>query len=135
MVDMPPGTSDIALSLAQQVPLAYNGGGAILVTTPQQLAVDDALKAAHMCKKLHVPIHGVIENMAAYALPDGTLAPLFGVGGGAQLASASGAPLYASVPFMPAWQQAADSGQAITSEVWDTLAARLWRSLGEELRH
>lgn len=98
LVDMPPGTGDIHLSLAQQVPL----DGAVIVTTPQEVALMDARKAAGMFEKLRVKRIGVIENMSG---------GMFGSGGGARLAQELGAPLLAVIGLEQALCETADAGQ------------------------
>ncbi len=97
LVDMPPGTGDIHLSMAQQVPLT----GVIIVTTPQQVAVIDARKALHMFVKLGVPVLGVIENMSG---------GLFGSGGGKMLAEEAGVPFLGEIALDAAIVEASDSG-------------------------
>jgi ATP-binding protein involved in chromosome partitioning len=113
LVDMPPGTGDIHLSMVQQVPLS----GAILVTTPQDVAVQDALKCADMFRKVNIPILGVIENMSWLETPAGEKMEIFGSGGGAKLAAACGAPLLAKIPLMPALVDLLDNGKAPTPEM------------------
>lgn len=106
LVDMPPGTGDIHLSMAQQVPL----DGVILVTTPQEIALMDARKAADMFRKVNVPILGVVENMSWFEDPAGNKHELFGSGGGAKLAAECGAPLLARIPLMPHLTAQLDQG-------------------------
>jgi ATP-binding protein involved in chromosome partitioning len=86
IVDLPPGTGDAALSLAQALPLS----GAIIVTLPQLVSIEDASRGLQMFRTLEVPILGVIENMSYLDLPDGTRMDIFGSGGGEQLAQATG---------------------------------------------
>ncbi len=95
-IDMPPGTGDIALSLAQQAPL----NGAIIVTTPQELATADASKAAIMFEKVDVPILGIVENMSYFEDPSGEKHALFGEGGGQRMAEQFSTRLLASVPMI-----------------------------------
>lgn len=109
LVDMPPGTGDIHLSMAQQVPLS----GAIIVTTPQEVAVMDARKCASMFTKVNVPVIGVIENMSG---------SVFGSGGGARLATELSVPLLGSVAMDGAIVNATDSGQVYLPEVYDEIA-------------
>ena len=124
VIDLPPGTGDIQLSLAQAAPLSYNGGGALLVTTPQMVAVEDAHKAAQMWGKVNVPILGVIENMSWFEYPAGQRHLLFGEGGGTALADTFGLPLLAQLPLQPALREQADSGQ-IDPAFFTALAARI----------
>lgn len=107
LVDMPPGTGDVHLSLVQQVPLA----GVIIVTTPQDVATEDARKCAEMFVKTNVPILGVIENMSWFEDAAGHRHALFGEGGGAQLAKAFSVPLLGQVPINPTLREAADHGK------------------------
>ncbi len=106
LVDLPPGTGDVTLSLAQNAKL----DGVVIVTTPQDVAVIDADKCASAFHKLHVPILGIVENMAAFIAPDGSAHALFGAGGGAKLAAKYHAPLLGSLPLDPAIGIAGDAG-------------------------
>ncbi len=124
VIDLPPGTGDIQLSLAQAVPLSYNGGGALIVTTPQQVAVEDAHKAAQMWGKVSVPILGIVENMSWFEDPTGQRHALFGEGGGQALAETFGLPLLAQLPLTPALREQADTGR-IDPAPFAALAARL----------
>ncbi len=112
LVDMPPGTGDIHLSMVQQVPL----NGAVLVTTPQEVAVQDARKCADMFRKVNVPILGVIENMSWLETTAGRIEP-FGQGGGARLAAECGAPLLAKIPLLPELTELLDKGAKPTAEM------------------
>ncbi len=105
LIDLPPGTGDIHLSLVQQLPLALNGGGALIVTTPAPLSLLDARKCAVMFTKTDVPILGIIENMSW--LEDATGAPLtvFGSGAGEALAEETHSQLLAQIPIDPALSQ------------------------------
>lgn len=112
LIDYPPGTGDVQLSLAQQTPLS----GAIIVTTPQAVAVADARKSADMFRKLNVPVLGVIENMSWFEDDSGQKHRLFGEGGGKALADEIGVPLLAQVPQIPAVMQAMEEGALPPSE-------------------
>jgi ATP-binding protein involved in chromosome partitioning len=103
VVDMPPGTGDVAISLGQLLPRAE----AVVVTTPQPAAQQVAVRAAEMAKKVGMRVTGVVENMSWLV---GTGQELFGAGGGEQLAEEVGAPLLARVPLDPALREAADAG-------------------------
>lgn len=110
LVDMPPGTGDVHISMVQQVPLS----GAIIVTTPQEVALLDARKCAKMFVKVGVPLLGVIENMSYFAEPStGAKHYLFGKGGGKKLADEFKAPLLGEVPLVAAIGEAADSGKNV----------------------
>ena len=106
LVDVPPGTGDIHLSLVQQAPL----DGAIIVTTPQPIATLDVHKCLQMFEKIHIPIWGIIENMSYFLAPDGTKHLLFGEGGGHGIARQSEAPLLAQIPLNPVLRAAMDQG-------------------------
>jgi len=95
VIDLPPGTGDAQLTMIQTVPLS----GAVVVTTPQKVAVVDAERAITMFNKLDVPVLGIIENMAWLEMPDGTKMHPFGSGGGQATAEAYDVPLLAQVPF------------------------------------
>lgn len=124
LVDMPPGTGDVHLSLAQQVPV----NGAVIVTTPQDVAVADARKAIDMFRKVNVPIIGIIENMSGFADPaTGKVHAIFGEGGGKRLAEASGVPLLGQVSIDMELRAASDSGAryADKAQVYNTIAAQI----------
>lgn len=112
LIDLPPGTGDVPISLAQAVPL----DGAIIVTTPQEVAVADADKAAQMFEKLNVPIIGVIENMSYFLDPAGKAHHLFGEGGGKGLAEKYRVPFLGELPLEPALGAAADAGTNYMSD-------------------
>lgn len=109
LIDMPPGTGDVALSLAQQAPL----DGAILVTIPSHVAMMDAAKSAAMFKKLDIPLLGIVENMAGLEV-GGVLQPLFGTGGGAALSTQTGVALLQSLPLWPELSDILDAGKTPT---------------------
>jgi len=109
IIDMPPGTGDLHLSLVQQVPV----NGAIIVTTPQEVALADARKSVDMFKKVDVPILGIIENMAGFAEPaTGIIHAIFGKGGGKRLAEATSSPFLGSIPLEIQVRIAGDEGIA-----------------------
>jgi ATP-binding protein involved in chromosome partitioning len=110
LVDMPPGTGDAQLSLVQ----ATTVHGALIVTTPQEVSVGDALRGAKMFERVAVPVLGIVENMSWFVCPHcDEPSPLFGRGGGARLAAELGIPLLGEVPLVPAVLAAGDSGTPI----------------------
>lgn len=107
LIDMPPGTGDVHLSLAQQVPV----NGVVIVTTPQDVAVADALKSIDMFHKVNVPIIGVIENMSGFTDPaTGVTHAIFGTGGGRRLAAATSSPFLGGIPIDLSLREASDTG-------------------------
>jgi ATP-binding protein involved in chromosome partitioning len=109
IIDLPPGTGDAQLSLTQSLPLS----GGLIVTLPQQVSLDDALRGLEMFRQLNVPILGVIENMSYLELPDGTQMDIFGAGGGERLAKESNVPFIGSIPIDPAVREGGDSGKPV----------------------
>ncbi len=110
IVDMPPGTGDIALSLSQTVPVA----GAVLVTTPQSVSIADTRRAVHMYRKLNIPPIGLIENMSHFVCPDcGHESDVFGKGGGERLASELSVPFLGSIPMYAPVRTGGDTGVPI----------------------
>ncbi len=111
VIDMPPGTGDIHLTLAQKVPVA----GAVIVTTPQDLALLDARKGVEMFRKVNIPVLGVVENMAVHICSNcGHAEHLFGEGGGEKLAAQYGVELLASMPLSMAIRLQSDGGKPTT---------------------
>jgi ATP-binding protein involved in chromosome partitioning len=109
VVDLPPGTGDEALTIAQ---LAPNVRGAVIVTTPQDVAVMDAMKAAKFIEKLELPVIGVIENMSGMICPHcGEVINLFGAGGGKKAAGDLGVPYLGAIPLDPEMVKAGDEGR------------------------
>jgi ATP-binding protein involved in chromosome partitioning len=109
VVDLPPGTGDAALSLAQSLPLS----GGVIVTLPQQVSLEDARRGIEMFRQLDVEIFGVVENMSYLELPDGTQMDIFGSGGGARLAQEAGVPFIGSIPMDPSVRQGGDTGKPV----------------------
>jgi ATP-binding protein involved in chromosome partitioning len=129
IIDLPPGTGDAALSLAQALPLS----GAIIVTLPQLVSIEDASRGLQMFRTLEVPILGVIENMSYLDLPDGTRMDIFGSGGGEQLAAETNTPFLGKIPIEPAVRQGGDSGTPIVISQPDSPAAMALRGIAEGL--
>ena len=139
IVDMPPGTGDAQLTMAQSVPLA----GAIIVSTPQDLALIDARKGLNMFRKVDVPILGLVENMSTFICPDcGGRHDIFGHGGARKEAARIGAPFLGEVPLVMAIREKSDGGTPIVASdpdspqaaIYRDIAARVWERLGEERR-
>ncbi len=128
VVDLPPGTGDVQLTLAQTLPLA----GALMVTTPQTVAVADVLKGAAMFRQLDVPVLGLVENMSGYWCPHcGQHEAIFGTGGGERLAEQLGLPLLAQVPLDPAVRAGGDGGQPVVLAAPDSPAGRALRQAAQ----
>jgi ATP-binding protein involved in chromosome partitioning len=106
IVDLPPGTGDAQLTMIQGTPIA----GAVIVTTPQEIALIDAERGVAMFEKLNVPVMGVVENMSYYELPDGTRDYPFGKGGGALMAEKHGVDLLAQIPLRTEIRVGGDTG-------------------------
>ena len=110
IVDLPPGTGDAQLSLVQATHVA----GAIIVTTPQEVAVGDALRGAKMFQRVQVPVFGIVENMSWFECPHcGKPSSLFGTGGGERLAKELDLPLLGQVPLYPRVMEGGDRGEPI----------------------
>ncbi len=124
IVDMPPGTGDIQLTLSQKVPVS----GAVIVTTPQDIALLDARKGIEMFRKVDIPVLGVVENMSLYECPKcGELSHLFGTGGGERVAAEFGVPLLGELPLATAIREQADGGNPTVAADPDGVNARLYR--------
>lgn len=130
VVDLPPGTGDIQLTLSQKTELA----GAVMVTTPQAVALDDVRRGAAMFRKVDVPILGVVENMSWFEAPDGSRTALFGEGGGQALAEELGAPLLAQLPLEVAVREGGDSGRPVAVADPNGASAERLKALAEALR-
>lgn len=120
IIDLPPGTGDAALSLAQSLPLS----GGIIVTLPQQVSLDDARRGLEMFRQLDVPVFGVVENMSYLELPDGTRMDIFGSGGGERLAREAGVPFIGAIPMDPSVRAGGDSGEPVTVTHPESMVAR-----------
>jgi len=119
VVDMPPGTGDVQMALARLLPQAEM----VVVTTPQLAAQRVAARVADMARRSHMPIVGVIENMAGFTTPNGDHYPIFGAGGGVALAEELSVPLLASVPIDPSVSLGSDAGEPIVVHHPETAAA------------
>jgi ATP-binding protein involved in chromosome partitioning len=128
IVDLPPGTGDIQLTLAQKIPVA----GAVIVTTPQDVATLDARKALKMFEKVHVPVLGLIENMAQHVCTNcGHVEHLFGSGGGERMAAQYGVPLLGSLPLEIAIREQGDAGTPVVRAAPTSAAAQAYRDVAQ----
>lgn len=130
IVDMPPGTGDIQLTLSQKASLA----GAVIVTTPQDIALLDAVKAIEMFAKVNVPVLGLIENMAIHTCSQcGHQEPIFGEGGGAQKAQEYGVPLLGQLPLALSIREQGDKGTPIVAAAPDSTHATCYVGVAQQL--
>ncbi len=129
IIDLPPGTGDAALSLAQALPLS----GAVIVTLPQLVSLEDASRGLNMFKQLEVPILGVVENMSYLDLPDGTRMDIFGSGGGEALAKETGTPFLGKVPMDQNVRIGGDTGKPITASHPDSAVAISLRDIAQNI--
>jgi len=128
VVDLPPGTGDVALSLSQTVPVA----GAIVVTTPQQVSLADSRRAIAMYKKLNIPTLGIVENMSYFVCTNCQHeAEIFGHGGGEQMATDLGVPFIGRIPLYQAIREGGDSGVPLVIKEPDSPAARAFLAAAE----
>jgi ATP-binding protein involved in chromosome partitioning len=131
VLDLPPGTGDIQLTIVQTVALS----GAIIVTTPQEVALIDARKAATMFDKVNVPVLGLVENMSYFVSPsDGKRYDIFGSGGGEREAKRLRVPLLGQIPIDIATREAGDRGMPIVGEDCQSPVAAEFRRIAENLR-
>ena len=129
IVDLPPGTGDASLSLAQALPLS----GAVIVTLPQLVSLEDAGRGLNMFKTLEVPILGIVENMSYLELPDGTHMDIFGTGGGEHLAQMTSTPFLGKVPMDQNVRIGGDTGKPIVVSHPDSPVAKALREIAEDL--
>jgi len=130
VIDLPPGTGDIQLTLVQKLKL----DGVVIVSTPQEIALIDARRAATMFRKTGASILGVVENMAWFAEPaTGARIPIFGEGGAAREARALGVPLLAEIPLEMALREAGDAGRPIVIDRPDSPAAQAFLEMARRL--
>jgi ATP-binding protein involved in chromosome partitioning len=129
LVDMPPGTGDIALSLSQYLPR----GEVYVVTTPQPAAQKVARLSAAMAAKVNLEVKGVIENMSYFTGDDGKRYEIFGSGGGAELAEELGVPLLGQLPLVSALREGGDNGNPITAADPSSELAAAFRAMAERI--
>jgi len=121
IIDLPPGTGDVQLTLAQRIPVA----GSIVVTTPQDVALDDVRRAVAMFRKVKVPVLGIIENMSTHICSNcGHEEAVFGHGGGERMATETGLPLLGQLPLEAALGRSTDQGRPIVAADPDSASAR-----------
>jgi ATP-binding protein involved in chromosome partitioning len=130
VIDLPPGTGDIQLTLSQRVPVS----GAVIVTTPQDIALLDAKKGLKMFEKVEVPVLGIVENMAVHVCSNcGHAEHVFGAGGGEHMAQEYGVPLLGSLPLDIRIREQADSGTPSVAADPDSSAALAYRLIARRL--
>jgi ATP-binding protein involved in chromosome partitioning len=131
VVDMPPGTGDAQLTMAQQVPLK----GAVIVSTPQDLALIDARRGVSMFKRVNVPVLGVVENMSYFLCPScGTRSDIFGHGGARHEAERLGVPFLGEVPLHMAIREKSDAGLPVVATEPDGPHAQIYRAIAAKVR-
>ncbi len=128
IIDLPPGTGDAPLSLAQSLSLS----GSIIVTLPQDVSLEDARRGLYMFRQLQVPVFGVVENMSYLELPDGTRMDIFGSGGGEKLAQEAGVPFLGGIPMDPAVRQGGDAGEPVVVAHPDSPVSEAIRKIAEQ---
>lgn len=129
IVDLPPGTGDAPLSLAQSLSLS----GGVIVTLPQDVSLEDARRGLYMFEQLQVPIFGVVENMSYLEMPDGNRLHVFGAGGGKRLAKEANVPFLGMVPMDPSVSVGGDSGKPVVVSQPDSPVAQALKALAEQI--
>jgi ATP-binding protein involved in chromosome partitioning len=131
VVDMPPGTGDAQLTLAQNVPLK----GAVIISTPQDLSLIDARRGLAMFRKVNVPVLGIVENMSYFQCPHcGTKSDIFGHGGARHEAEKLGVPFLGEIPLHMSIRVTSDSGTPVVDSEPDGVYAAIYRAIGEKVR-
>lgn len=129
IIDLPPGTGDAQLSLAQSIPLS----GGVIVTLPQAVSLEDASRGMQMFRELNVPILGVVENMSYMEMPDGTKVDVFGQGGGELMAKNEDVPFLGAIPLDPAVRVGGDQGKPIVVTNPESASGKALKSIAELL--
>ncbi|MDA3962829.1 MAG: iron-sulfur cluster carrier protein ApbC [Planctomycetota bacterium] len=130
LVDLPPGTGDVQMTLAQNAPIA----GAVVVTTPQNIALLDARRGVTMFEKLNVPVFGIVENMSVFICPEcGHAEPIFSADGGQHFAAEIGTNFLGAIPLEPAVREASDNGTPVVLARPESRSAVAFRHLAEQL--
>jgi len=131
VVDMPPGTGDAQLTMAQQVPLK----GAVIVSTPQDLALIDARRGIAMFRRVNVPVIGIVENMSTFICPHcGTRSDIFGHGGARHEAERLGVPFLGEVPLAIDIREKSDAGAPVVASEPDGAHAKIFRDIAARVR-
>ena len=130
LLDLPPGTGDVQVTLVQRVPLS----GAVIVSTPQEMALADVRRGLTMFEKTHAPVLGVIENMAYFETPDGKRAHIFGEGGARRVAAEVGAPFLGEIPIDVALRESCDVGAPLTATQPDNPVSKRFREIASAAR-
>ena len=132
VVDLPPGTGDEPLTVTQSIP---DADGAVIVTTPQQVAIADVRKCINFCRKLELPVLGVLENMSGFVCPHcGGQVDIFAPGGGARMAEDMAVPFLGAIPIEPSIAASGDSGVPFMDSQPDSTAARAFGEVVERLQ-
>ncbi|HEX6241213.1 MAG TPA: Mrp/NBP35 family ATP-binding protein [Polyangiales bacterium] len=129
VVDLPPGTGDVALSLAQKMKVT----GAIIVTTPQEVALQDVYKGVSMCEKLNISVLGVVENMSFFIDSAGVKHHLFGEGGGKRVAEFAKAPLLGEIPLEPKVREWGDNGTPVVQALPQSESAQAFARIADRV--
>ncbi len=129
VVDLPPGTGDVQLSLSQTLELQ----GGVIVTMPQQVSLDDALRGINMFQELNIPIFGVVENMSYLETPDGERMDIFGSGGGEKLAKMTDVPFIGTIPIDPQVRIGGDQGMPVSLSHPDSVVAKTLVEITEKI--
>ena len=129
ILDLPPGTGDVALTISQKMRTT----GAVIVTTPQEVALQDVYKSVSMCKKVDVPVLGVVENMSFFVDSAGVRQELFGAGGGEKIAEFAEAPLLGQIPIDPKVGHWGDQGTPVVQAAPSSDAAKAFTEISEAL--
>ena len=129
VLDLPPGTGDVALTLSQRASVS----GAVIVTTPQTVATDDVFKSVSMCEKVNIPILGVVENMSWFVDTAGVKHELFGKGGGKAIADFAGAPLLGQVPIDQTVREWGDKGTPVVQAAPESAIAQTFLEVADAL--
>jgi ATP-binding protein involved in chromosome partitioning len=129
LIDLPPGTGDVALTLSQRV----RSTGAVIVTTPQEVALQDVYKSVAMCQKVEIPILGVVENMSYFDDPAGNRHQLFGSGGGEKIAEFAQAPLLGQLPLDPKTREWGDAGTPVVQAAPDLEISKAFAQIADRL--